>query len=262
MLPPDPLPQPTAGSDAELIAALLRGNARKRFLAAYGIRHELLTLASASQSVASVKVAWWYDELQRAGHGGARHPLTEVLAGTDPNKRGDWSVFEEYLVLVESWLRGEQPVNLEECRLALFRQYAPSLYWCVDVASDVRAETTGTVHRIAIAAGFADHVVALSSNSTPALMTLPTEWTDSNWPQDSGSRAELIRRCVDAGLRELTFCAAAPDIEATSAVTAALSRGKLHAAQRNRSASRFMQLFRAWRSVRRAHSRTRISDDY
>jgi 15-cis-phytoene synthase len=41
-------------------------------------------LRIAEPTVAAGKLAWWQDELERAGRGGARHPLTLALAGRAP----------------------------------------------------------------------------------------------------------------------------------------------------------------------------------
>ncbi|MEM1262668.1 MAG: hypothetical protein AAGH76_09740 [Pseudomonadota bacterium] len=261
MQTPNTAPTPAAGSDSELVAALLRGAAQQRFIVANALRHELLSLANASDAVATVKITWWYDELRRASAGNARHPLTDALAATTGQQSSDWSIFEEYLVLVESWLRGERPTNLEECRVAMFRQYAPALYWCFDAATAASAEASGTVHHVAIAAGFADSALALINQASPPLVSLPTEWTDTHWQQDRPARMQLVQSCVAAGQAELAACSQSTHHETTTAVIAALTRGKLRAAKRNRSAGKFMQLLRAWRSVRRVHKRLRNNDD-
>ncbi|MEL7537584.1 MAG: hypothetical protein AAFM91_11090 [Pseudomonadota bacterium] len=244
-------PSPPAGSDAELTAVFLQGPAKGVFLVVEALRAELLGLSTASDSVAPVKIAWWRDEFARAVDGNPRHPLTRALANATADPKPDWRLFDEHLVLVEAWLRHEQTATVEECRLRLFRQNGPGLYWLHDATSSQQAETSNHVHHVAIARGFAELAEALMSGSKVSRLPFPLEWLGSDTASLTGERrGEIRERCASAGLDELRQCPTDRAGNSAVDVLGALTRGKLKALQRGRAPSRLGRVITAWRAAR------------
>lgn len=263
MSTPESIPSLPAGSDAELTAAFLSARAKERFVLCEALRDELLSLTNASEAVAPVKIAWWRDEILRAAAGEPRHPLTISLHAATSTPGDDWDLFSEHLVLAESWLRREQTSTLSECRLGLFRQYGPGLYWCFDAVASTPAEATHHVHHVAIARGFTELAAALVDGRSVARTKLPLEWLDAAATENlSGEqRHSVAMQCVAAGVAELDACSKATIGERTTDVLAALLRGRLAALGRGREPGRIGRLVSAWRAARHSSSPTEQKND-
>lgn len=260
--------QVAPGSDEELVANFLRGDAERRFRLLCALRDAILAAPGRSRepSVSSVKLEWWRQELARLAAGEPRHPLTTGLQPLLPAGSPYLPWLEELLICAESLERREAPDSIDGLRLQCFRRESAALTLAamVDVPKDASAEDEQAARTAAkhagIAWGLAKTAATLAERRE--LFLLPRDLAAEaglddvpagRWPEQPAF-GHAIQRLARAGLDELDR--ARQEIAGAATVTAlvgAISEAQL--AARSRDASRrahpLQLLWRAWRAVRR-----------
>lgn len=260
--------QVAPGSDEELVANFLRGDAERRFRLLCGLRDTILAAPGQSRepSVGAVKLEWWRQELARLATGAPRHPLTTGLQALLPADSHYLPWLEELLICAESMDRREAPDSIDGLRLHCFRRESAALTLAAiadmpaDASTDDEDAARTAAKHAGIAWGLAKTAAALAEGRQ--LFLLPRDLAADaglddvpagRWREQQAFR-EAIRRVARAGLDELDE--ARQQINSTGAVTALVGAvSEAHLAARSRGASRrahpLQLLWRAWRAGRR-----------
>ena len=258
---PENWTQLAPGSDEELVANFLRGDAERRFRLLCGLRDTILRAPGQSRdpAVGAVKLEWWRQELARLTAGEPRHPLTTGLQRLLPDDSPYLPWLEELLICAESMDRRETPDTVDGLRLHCFRRESAALTIAATTDGDDDDQRTAAKHA-GIAWGMAKSAADLAAGRR--LFLLPGDLVveaglDSlplgRWREQPAFRS-AVRRVARAGLDELDR--ARREIAGASAVTAlvgAVSETRLAACSRRagRSAHPLQLLWRAWRAGRR-----------
>ncbi len=256
-----------AGSDEELVANFLRGDAERRFRLLCALRDTILnaTAQNREPAVGGVKLDWWRQEIARLAAGQPRHPLTTGLQGLVPADSPFVPWLEELVICAESLGRREAPESVQELRLFCFRREGAALTLAAAPRSDAAPDEPRRIaaRHAGIAWGMAKATAALAGGRQ--LFLLPRDIASDTglddippgrWPQQDGFRRAL-ERLADAGLGELAR--ARTEIRSASAVTAVIAAvSEAHLAARRRGGGRaahgsahpLQLLWRAWRAAR------------
>lgn len=206
-------------------------NERELLDAVLALRDAVLASAHTSHetAVCRTQLAWWGEELQRVCQGEPRHPLSiqchEQLPVTDDTR----ALFEEWTLLAEQILRGDQPSTFDGYRLHAFRRH-------------------GTTLRLVFGA---DDACIAAINSIALRLAMLNEATDANADASELQAPELKSQTqLPAGCPRALFI-----------IHGLCEHAQRIIEQRRRAPSALQQLWLAWRLARRHTKATSSNKD-